>query len=178
MFKIVERIDNDEDFNKIIYDIKMNDTVLQMQNYRQHYNTSCYQHCLNVSYYTYLICKKLHLDYVSAARAGMLHDLFLYDWRKKQKNKGLHAFSHPKSAFDNAAKLFELNDVEKDIILKHMWPVTIALPKYKESYIITLTDKFSAVIETIDGLKDTKTYKKIFRYSYILLGICTFRYFL
>ena len=42
-----------------------------------------------------------HLDYVSVARAGMLHDLFLYDWRKRENGrKGLHAFTHPKSAYE------------------------------------------------------------------------------
>ncbi len=178
MLKIKEKIDNDKNFNKIIYDIKINNTVLQMRNLRQHYNTSCYEHCLYVSYYTYIICKRLNLDYVSAARAGMLHDLFLYDWRKKENRKGLHAFTHPKSSLDNALKLFDLNKIEKDMILKHMWPVTLALPKYRESYIITLTDKFSAIIESIDGIKATRTYNRIFRYAYMILGICTFRYFL
>lgn len=178
MFRITEKIENDKDFNKIIYDIKINDTVLQMKNFRQHYNTSCYDHCLYVSYFTYLICKKFRLDYISAARAGMLHDLFLYNWREKINRKGLHAFTHPKKALDNASNLFELNDIEKDIILKHMWPVTPALPKYKESYIITLTDKFSAILETLYGLEDTNAYKRMFRYAYMLLGICTFRYFL
>ena len=130
MFRILEKINSDKIFNEIIYNIKINSTVLQMKNYRQHYNTSCYEHCLCVSYYTYLICKKFHLDYISATRAAMLHDLFLYDWRKKQNRKGLHAFTHPKSALNNAIKLFKLNDIEKDVILKHMWPVTFALPKY------------------------------------------------
>ncbi len=178
MFRLIEKINKDKEFNKIIYDIKINDTVLQMQNYRHHFNTSCYEHCLYVSYYTYLLCRKFHLDYVSASRAAMLHDLFLYDWREKNSRKGFHAFTHPKSALDNATKLFKLNNIEKDMILKHMWPVTFSLPKYRESYLITLTDKFSAIVETLNGLRETKTYNIIFRYSYMLLGICTFRYFL
>ena len=167
MLNLTKKLYNDKDFNNIIYDIKINNTVLQMKQFRQHYNTSCYDHCLYVSYFTYLICKKLHLNYISGARAGMLHDLFLYDWRKKENRKGFHAFTHPKSAFNNASKLFELNDMEKDIILKHMWPVTLTPPKYKETYIITLTDKFSAILETLEGLEHTKTYNKICRYGYM-----------
>lgn len=179
MVNIIEKIHNNKDFNEIIYDIKNNDTVMQMKNYRQHYNTSCYNHCLYVSYYTYLLCKKFHLDYISATRAAMLHDLFLYDWHKKNNRKGFHALTHPKSALINASSIFELNDIEKDIILKHMWPVTFFyFPKYKESFIITLTDKFSAIIETVEGLEDTNTYKRMFRYAYVILGICTFRYFI
>ena len=178
MFRILEKINSDKIFNEIIYNIKMNSTVLQMKNYRQHYNTSCYEHCLYVSYYTYLICKKFHLDYISATRAAMLHDLFLYDWRKKENRKGFHAFTHPKCALNNANNLFELNDIEKDVILKHMWPVTFALPKYKESYIITLTDKFSAIVETLEGLENTNTYRRMFRYAYMISGFCTISYFL
>ena len=179
IIKIIDKINNDTVFNEILYEIKNNTTVLEMKNYRQHHNTSCYDHCLFVSYYTYIICKKLKLDYVSATRASMLHDLFLYDWRFKQNRSGFHAFTHPQTALDNAFKLFDLNEVEQDIILNHMWPVTFfRLPKYKETFIVTLTDKYSALIETIGGYRETKLYNKVFRYAYILLGICAYRYFL
>ena len=120
---------SDEEFFDIIKDIISNDTVKQMKNYRQHCDTSCYKHCMQVAYFTYVVCKKLKLDYVSATRAAMLHDLFLYDWHEKHRDDeftGLHAFAHPKIALRNANKIFLLNDKEKDIILKHMWPVTIS----------------------------------------------------
>jgi uncharacterized protein len=172
------KINNNVEFNEIISDIKNNETVLLMYNYRQHYNTNCYEHCLYVSYYTYVLCKKLHIDYKSAARAAMLHDLFLYDWRKKNNRKGLHAFTHPQTALDNASEIFDLNEIEKDIISKHMWPITPKFPKYKESFIITLTDKYSALLETLFGFENSKTYKNMFKYCYVLLGVCVYRYFL
>ena len=65
-----ESLTNDrEEFNMIIYDIANHPTVLQMKNFRQHYDTSCYEHCMEVAYYSYLICKKLRLDYTSVARS-------------------------------------------------------------------------------------------------------------
>ena len=165
----------DSEFEEIIKDIVSNDTVLQMKNYRQHYDTNCFDHCMNVAYYSYLICKKFKLDYKSVARAGMLHDLFLYDWRVKQKGKkGLHAFTHPKTSFDNASKIFDLNAKEQDIIVKHMWPVTIKLPKYKESYIIGFVDKYCAIKESVGAWKNASTLKKIYRYAYLVLGIYLF----
>ncbi len=139
------------EFYHIIRDIALNETVQEMKQYRQHCDVSCYQHCVYVAYFTYYLCKKLNLDYVSAARAAMLHDLFLYDWRQKHRDEefhGLHAFSHPKIALRNASKIFDLNDKQKDIIVKHMWPLTIVFPRYAESYIITLTDKYSAIYES------------------------------
>lgn len=165
----------DKEFNEIIKDIVSNDTVLQMQNFKQHYNTNCFEHCKNVAYYSYLICKKLKLDYISMSRAAMLHDLFLYDWRIRQPNrKGLHAFTHPKEALKNASKMFELNNKEQDIILKHMWPLTIKLPKYKESYIIGFVDKYCAIQESIEAWKNNLTLKMIYRYAYLVLGIYLF----
>lgn len=138
-----------EEFNMIIYDLANHPTVQKMKLYRQHYDTNCFDHCYNVAFYSYLICKKLNLDYISVSRAGMLHDLFLYDWRKKQpEHKRFHGFRHPRIALNNASKLFDLNEKEKDIILKHMWPITIIPPKYIEGYIITLTDKYCALEES------------------------------
>ena len=79
----------------------------------------------------------------------MLHDMFLYDWRKPNSSGGLHAFKHGRIAYENASKIFELNDKEKDMILKHMWPVTIKPPKYPETFILTLVDKYCALEESI-----------------------------
>ena len=166
------------EFFEIIQDIISNDTVKQMKNFRQHCNTSCYQHCMQVAYYTYIACKKMKLDYVSATRAAMIHDLFLYDWRKKYRNielPGLHAFVHPQIALKNASELFELNEVEKDVIVKHMWPVTFGLPKYRESYIVTVMDKYSACLETYRYIKNKLTQKTFYRYAYIFLSMIFFR---
>lgn len=161
------------DFCHIIKDLIHNDTVLQMKNYKQHYDTTTYKHCFNVSFLNYKICKKLKLDYKSAARAGMLHDLFLYNWRgSSEKLDGLHAFEHPKIALKNAEKITSINKLEKDIILTHMWPVTLFhFPKYKESFIITLTDKYSALYESFSYYFRFLHKKKVYKYAYIFLGL-------
>lgn len=176
MDNLLIKIKNDKDFMNIISDIIENKTVQEMKNYRQHYQTSCFEHCLVASYFCYLYCKKQHLDYFSCARAAMLHDLFLYDWRKRlDGRKGLHAFTHPITAYENASKLFNLNDMEKDIILKHMWPVTIALPKYKESYLLTLVDKYCALNESYQEIYNRFCQKKLFRYAYVFLCVLFIR---
>lgn len=166
-------MEENEEFLNIIDDLLKNEKVEQMKKYRQHCDVSTYEHCLNVAYLNYMICKKLKLDYVSAARAGMLHDLFLYDWREKRpkyKFTDKHAFKHPKIALKNAKKVTNLNQKEEDIIVKHMWPVTIKLPKYKESYIITLTDKYSATMETVDYIR-RKNINRVVTLKKYLYGI-------
>ena len=162
-------ISDQTEFDFIIQDLTSNETVQKMKFYKQHYDTSCFEHCYNVAYYSYLICKKCHLDYISASRAGMLHDLFLYDWRLRENGrKGFHAFTHPKTALTNASKIFDLNAKEVDIILKHMWPVTFFhFPKYFESYVITFVDKYCAIQESVKAYKS----KKIYRYAYVFLSM-------
>ncbi len=165
-------ISQNKEFQDIIYPLITNDTVQQMKNFKQHYETTCFEHCYTAAYHCYCICKKLNLDYKSATRAAMLHDLFLYDWRKRQPDrKGLHAFTHGKTACENASKLFDLNDKEKDIIKKHMWPVTVAFPKSIEGFILTFVDKYCALSESFEILKSRLFMKKAFRYAYLAFSL-------
>lgn len=167
-----EQIDNNIEFQEIIFELIENKTVQQMKNFRQHYETSCFDHCYMAAYYCYIICKKYHLDYKSATRAAMLHDLFLYDWRVRQPDrKGLHAFTHGKAACKNACKLFDLNDKEKDMIIKHMWPVTIKFPNSLEGFVLTFVDKYCATSESLEILKSKLFMKKAFRYAYLFLSL-------
>lgn len=175
MNNLINKIYKDKEFISIIDNIINNETVQKMQNFRQHYNVSCFDHCLCVSYYSYLLCKKLHLDYKSVARAGMLHDLFLYDWRKKINRSGFHAFTHGKLACENACKLFDLNEKEKDIIIKHMWPVTIKFPSSVEGFILTFVDKYCAISETLEVFKEMLLNKKVLRYAYLFLSLIIIR---
>lgn len=162
---------NIREFNNIIKDIENNETVQMMKDFNHHCDVTCYEHCKHVAFANYILCKKLKLDYISAARAGMLHDLFLYNWRgSRRRLEGLHAFVHPKIALQNAEKEFVLNDKEKDIILKHMWPVTLPFPKYIESFIITLTDKYCAFKEIFEYY-NRKKLKPLYRYAYIFAFI-------
>ena len=62
----------------------------------------------------------------------------------------------------NARKIVNLNKKEEDIILKHMWGATIAPPKYKESYIVTMVDKYWAVKEAVTPLRNRIKNSKFF----------------
>ena len=159
------------EFRAIIKDIVENDTVQQMRNFRQHYDTSCFEHCYKVALISYIICKKLNLDYISAARAGMLHDLFLYDWRIHEPGrKRFHAFHHPRIALNNSLKIFSLNKKEQDIILKHMWPITVIPPKSMEAFIITFVDKYCALLESYVHYKQNRKLNLLYRYAYVFLS--------
>jgi uncharacterized protein len=147
--------ENITEFKEIVKDITDNYNVLALKDHVQHQNSSRYAHCEEVAFYTYLICKKLKLDYISAARGAMLHDFYFYNWRNKnvEGQKKFHLLRHPRIALNNALDIFELNELEKDIILKHMWPVTIVPPKFMEGIIVTLVDKYCATKEFFKCLK-------------------------
>ena len=149
------------EFDEIIKDITENSNVSALKDHIQHINSSRYAHCKEVAFYTFLICKKLNLDYISAARGAMLHDFYFYDWRNKhvEGQKKFHLFRHPRIALENALDIFKLNDLEKDIIAKHMWPLTISLPRFAESYIVTFVDKYCATKEFFRFLKIKKNVK-------------------
>ena len=153
MNAISKTILNDYGYYSCISDLINSDVVKQMDNYVQHGSTSTLDHCIRVSYRAYKISKKLHMDYLSAARGALLHDLFLYDWHLRPKGDKLfqkHGFTHPQTAYENASKHFNLSKKEKDIIVKHMWPLTLRkVPRYKESMLVSLIDKYSSVGETL-----------------------------
>ena len=144
-----------EEFKNIVKDIIENDTIQSLRFFKHHYGSNRYEHSLSVSYTAYKICKFLGLDYVSVSRAGLLHDLFLYDCENPETRPKNHIKEHPKVSLENAQKLFILNDLEKDIILKHMWPVTFSNPKYLETFIVTFVDKYCAIKEWSNYCKYT-----------------------
>jgi uncharacterized protein len=101
------------------------------------------EHCLLVALRTYRLAKRRNLDYVSATRGALLHDFFFYDWRTEGPR--LHGLRHPAIALGLARRRFRLNDIEEDAILRHMWPLTPVPPRYRESVIVSRSDKAVAM---------------------------------
>ena len=138
------KLENREDFEEIIADILADPEVLALGDTKHHGNASSrLDHSLYVSYLSFLCCRRLGLDYVAAARAGLLHDFFFED-----KTDGIkRLWRHPHIALQNAEGRYTLSDLEKDIIVKHMWPLTRPLPRHRESFVVSMTDKLCAFLE-------------------------------
>ena len=143
-------VPNDKEYLALVQDILENGEVQSMQGYTQHGDTSCLRHSINVSYLSYLYCKDHGWNARSAARAGLLHDLFLYDWHFHARETGnrFHGLTHPRKALENAERAFQLTEREKNIILRHMWPLTVTPPRYREAYVVVMFDKYCSVMET------------------------------
>jgi uncharacterized protein len=118
--------------------------------YIQHGKTSVYKHSVSVAYASCVIAARLNLkvDVREMVRGALLHDYFLYDWHVKDKSHRLHGFTHPKKSLANAMTDFQLSSTEQDIIVKHMFPLTVVPPVHKEGWIVTFADKYCSLRET------------------------------
>ena len=151
-----------EEFKEVVKNIINNDKFKKMREIKQHRFSNCYEHSVNVAASCFLYAKKrnMKVDIVSLVRGALLHDFYLYDWRENKKKHLNHSFVHPFIALSNATKEFgELNAIEKDIILSHMWPVTFfRFPKYKESFLVCFSDKICAIREVFGIKKDVNKF--------------------
>ena len=160
MFSLRKKIQNFrskalEEFYLHIQPLLENSQVQELSKYIQHHCYSRLSHSIDVAYYSFFISKLFGWDCKSAARGGLLHDLFLYD-RGKEGAEPKHLRMHPKIALENARKVCDLNKIEENIIRRHMWLVTAVPPRYKEAFVVTFVDKFCAVREALISLSNRR----------------------
>lgn len=134
--------------------------ILDSENFRgtrrhiQHGTMTVYDHSMDVARYSLLLNKKLGFgcDKHDLIRGALLHDYFLYDWHDKaylSQRKRLHGFHHPATALRNAEREYRLNDTQREIIRKHMWPLTVVPPTCREAWVVTAADKYCSLMETV-----------------------------
>lgn len=145
--KFDKYIKKDSEYYFIVKDILENEEFIKRKEFRHHGNRSVYDHCLAVSILSYRISKKFNLDYQSAAIGGLLHDFYYNPWQEQKDKRPFfkkHGFAHAGEALENSKQNFPnlMNNRIEDIIKKHMFPLNIKPPVYKESWIITCVDKY------------------------------------
>jgi uncharacterized protein len=119
-----------------------------MRDYPIHGKTDCLFHSVYVSFCCFRAFRNSKLDIKSLVTGSLLHDFFLYNWYTT-KHDEFHAYYHPKKSLENAKRFFEINPLEEEIIRKHMWPMTISLPRHKETYVVTFFDKYCAIADIV-----------------------------
>ena len=134
------------EYKKTMSELLLHDKLKLLDTYTQHYKYTRLKHSIDVSYYSFYLAKLFRLDYMSAAKAGLLHDLYFHERAGFKENMKMLR-QHPKDALKNAQEICDLNDIERDIIIRHMWLVTLKPPKYKEGYLVTFVDKYCAAKE-------------------------------
>ena len=147
--------DEMDELYSCIEEILNHDKWKEMTTCKHHLDSKAI-HLLEVCCVSWRKAKKIkNCDASSVAIGALLHDFFFYDWQKEKVNletlsikrkiytTKMHGFLHPLIAFDNAHKFFPhlINKKIEDIIIKHMWPLTINPPRCREAWIVCMADK-------------------------------------
>ena len=148
-----EALMNEREFLHIIEPLLSDPLVGSLEKYRHHYQKNRLEHCLDVAWHSYRIARKLNLDVRATAEGGLLHDLFHYDWL--YEGPRWHGFRHPRIALENARKVMPLTKKEENIILRHMWPLTVIPPVYPEAWIVSMVDKYCCTKDYFFGIAAT-----------------------
>lgn len=174
IYTVIDLNSRQIEFAEIVRDLIHSDKVQRMENIKHHVGgVSCLEHSIFVAYLSFLMCKKLGLDFRAAARGGLLHDLYLCDWQKEHVGRVRRLFIHPKLALKNASENFDISNVEMDIIENHMWPLTInKMPHHRVSAVVSLADKVCAVLEMSGVYSRMKTRRRLYnfnnRYAFVI----------
>ncbi len=164
----MNNIFDDYEYLSLVDDILANDKFLKLKEC-VHHGTSRFEHSVRVSYYSYKVTKLLKLNYTETARGGLLHDFFVNDDLTEIKQR-LSMFFHPYPALENACKYFNVTELESDIIINHMFPtLPHKIPKYVESWIVSLVDKIIATYEFYESYGKIVVYKLPNLYVILLL---------
>lgn len=121
----------------------------KLHSYTKHGKTSTFTHVVMVSFLSLLRAERKNkkIDKKSLVRGALLHDFYLYDWHDPSHPK-LHGFRHAGIAFKKAKEYYEINDIEAQIIKRHMFPLTPLMPLKKVALIVCLQDKKCSLKET------------------------------
>ena len=142
--------EEDGEYLALVEDILDHPVFRSMEQYIQHGTTTCREHCIQVSYLAYRICKERGWDCRAAARGGLLHDLFLYDWHAPVRVRGhrFHGFTHPAVAARNAEAYFSITRRERTVIHRHVCPLTPIPPSTMAGMAVVWADKVCGLRET------------------------------
>ncbi len=157
--EILNEMESDERYRSLLKkhgsDILGSDKYLRLKSFIQHGNVTVYEHSIHVALCAIKLNRRLGVKgrERELVRGALLHDYFLYDWHDSEApgniHPKLHGFYHPGIALKNATRDFALTEREKDIIKKHMWPLTVNPPRCREAWLVCLADKYASTLETL-----------------------------
>jgi HD superfamily phosphodiesterase len=136
-------------------DVLKSDCFLSSKDQKQHFRSSLERHTERVAVNTLKICrifKKLGIkaDEKMAVRAALCHDLGLEGRKKRYSSSYESLRRHPAESVKIAKKIYpEMNEKMEQAILRHMWPLTLRMPKSSEGLAVLLADKMASVSDII-----------------------------
>lgn len=165
--KFLSNEDYYDEWLDIVKPILLSDEFQKRLKFKHHHH-SVFFHCVLVSYGSFRFGLKHNVDSYNCAIAGLLHDFYPNPWQyskdlekmdpkyiknleEKKKLFEKHGFTHAREALENVNNYFPEYSNERidNAILRHMFPLNIAIPRYKESWVVTLQDKIVSVKELL-----------------------------
>lgn len=137
-------------YEQVMEELLSDPKIQSMGELTHHVTSTTLSHSIHVTRAACRLAEKLHLRVHTRdlVRGCMLHDFYLYEFSKTDLSTYRHFTGHPAEALKNAKERYELSEIEKNMIYSHMWPLNIThVPKYKESALIVVADKYCALKE-------------------------------
>lgn len=182
----LNKIKNHRYYNEwyeIVKDILNNSEFQNRQYFPHHHYYSVWDHSITVSFRSFVIAKRLKVNARNCAIAGLLHDFYeesyiysmelevldakyVLNTNQPKKLFKKHGFTHAKQAVENYTKYFPdlVNKQITNAIKRHMFPLNIVPPRFKEGWIITIIDKRNSLGE----IMNIKAYLKYRKQIYLI----------
>ena len=133
-------------------DILFSERFFKAGEVRHHYNTSVADHSERTAAYAMRICSwlKRHSVRISeedVVRACLLHDIGMTDEKVSGSVSFRKAYLHPKRSEQIAKNEFQANEVQCNAIRRHMWPICLIPPKFREGWVVMAADKCCSLWE-------------------------------
>lgn len=147
-------LERKNELEKLYQSFLNNDKIKKMMEIPMHRGSNCYVHSFKVAKLSVKkALKKKEANLESIIIASILHDYYLYDWRKDKERKKNHG-KHPFVAAENAKRDFDISDEVKRIIECHMYPFNKDYkPTTLEEKIVAKCDTKVATIEFFSSAK-------------------------
>lgn len=149
---LMSKIYNNDEYMSVAKPILTHKEFMKTKSIVHHGNTR-YNHSVRVSYVSYKLSNFFGCDAKSCIRAGALHDFFLVRDDKNIVSSAKMLVEHPTIAKQNAIEYFGVNEKEQNIIESHMFPISNVMPKTKEAWLVSLSDKIVALMEGVTSAK-------------------------
>lgn len=152
---------NAQDIQTAIQSLSHEGRFSSEKTFLHHRKITVYDHSVHVAEVSLAMANALpfSFDIDSLVRGALLHDYFLYHRNESVKTYVTHGYRHPIVAAENAKADYGLNDIEENIIRRHMFPLTPIPPKYKEAWVVCIADKCCATMEYLPS-RFTSRYRK------------------
>lgn len=144
----------DREFNELAEPFILEKLYQSQKEISHHHHSNIFNHEIGVAKYCYIVARKHpgKYDIKSLIFGALFHDYFLYNWRFEKNRRRPHAYAHPKIAYNNLIKQYEVNKKEKNMILAHMWPLMFFyFPMSKEAWLLCFADKVLSFLDFFDG---------------------------